>query len=389
MVILRATPYEHFAQEIGSQHIICFGAGNTFDYLLKSCSDELQLFSKIAVILDNSVALDGTLREIYERQIPVKTIQHFLSEDPVMSDYVILLCNNKSINEIIEQLDHIEHFNGVSCFIWNVLLEENGPCFSSTIAALPYHYKDYQIPRKIHYCWFGGKEMPARDRANLESWKKYCPDYEIILWNEKNYDIEKNKYMKDAYLAKKWGFVPDFARFDIIYEHGGFYLDTDVELVRGLDPFTKFKAFLAFEFYNLINPGSGFGSIPKNPLIKELIGIYKDKDFIFADNTLNLVPSPVYTTEFFRNRGVEINNRMQIVEDTVFFPSDFLCPLNQKTALYELTINTHAIHKFFCSWFNDEQLKEWEEAKQNTAVMNERLMHDFINKFLSTNKEIR
>jgi hypothetical protein len=160
-------------------------------------------------------------------------------------------------------------------------------------------------------------------------------------------------------------------------------LDTDVELIRSLDPFTRFKVFFAFEYYNLINPGSGFGSIPKNPILKDLLGIYKDKDFVNADKTLNMVSSPVYVTEFFRSRGVEINNSMQIVDGIVFFPSDFLCPVNQRTALYELTVNTHAIHKFFCSWFEKEQMEEWEGTKQSNAITNERLLHDYFVKFYS------
>ena len=91
------------------------------------------------------------------------------------------------------------------------------------------------IPKKIHYCWFGGKEMPNKDKKCIESWRKYCPDYEIIEWNESNYSLDKCKYMKDAYKEKKWGFVPDFARFDIIYNEGGIYMDTDVELISSLD----------------------------------------------------------------------------------------------------------------------------------------------------------
>ena len=91
------------------------------------------------------------------------------------------------------------------------------------------------IPKKIHYCWFGGNPMPEKDKKCIESWKRYCPDYEIIRWDESNYDVSKNRYMKEAYEEKKWGFVPDYARLDIIYNEGGIYLDTDVELVKNLD----------------------------------------------------------------------------------------------------------------------------------------------------------
>ena len=102
------------------------------------------------------------------------------------------------------------------------------------------------IPKIIHYCWFGGAELPEKDRKCIESWKKFCPDYQIIEWNENNYDVTKNTYMYQAYQAKKWGFVPDYARLDIIYQHGGIYLDTDVELVKNLDSLLENDAFMGF-----------------------------------------------------------------------------------------------------------------------------------------------
>lgn len=377
MAILRAVPYECFAEEIGNRRIICFGAGITLGDIFKFYSDRLHILSRTDVVLDNNIAHYGTTREIYNRQIPVKTVPHFLSENPILSDYVIVLCSTNYTQKMMEQLDQIKSFDRTPCYLWKPLVEESRLVASPAITSISYDYNKYNIPKTIHYCWFGGKEMPARERACIDSWKKYCPDYDIILWNENSFDIEKNEYMKEAYRAKKWGFVPDFARFDIIYEHGGFYLDTDVELVKGLDHFAHFKAFFAFEWHNLINPGSGFGSVPNNPLLKDLRNLYMGKKFINDDKTLNLTSSPIYTTEFFREKGVEINNQMQIVNDTVFLPSDFFSPVNQLTTLYELTANTHAIHKFSCSWFEAEPLREWEDLKQANAAMNDRLLHDY------------
>lgn len=87
------------------------------------------------------------------------------------------------------------------------------------------------IPKVIHYCWFSEKEIPEKYQKCIESWEKCCPDYEIKRWDESNYDISKNPYMKEAYEHQKWGFVPDYARLDILYHYGGIYIDTDVELV--------------------------------------------------------------------------------------------------------------------------------------------------------------
>ena len=100
-----------------------------------------------------------------------------------------------------------------------------------------------RIPKKIHYCWVGGTAKPKSVQYCIDSWKKYCPDYEIIEWNEDNYDFSKNRYMKEAYDNKKWGFVPDYARLDIIYQHGGIYMDTDVEMVANLDDLLEYEGF--------------------------------------------------------------------------------------------------------------------------------------------------
>lgn len=103
------------------------------------------------------------------------------------------------------------------------------------------------IPKIIHYCWIGKSEKPESVEYCIESWKKYCPDYKIIEWNENNYDFIKNEYMKEAYDSKKWGFVPDYARLDIIYNYGGIYLDTDVEIIKSFDALLNQEAFIGFE----------------------------------------------------------------------------------------------------------------------------------------------
>ena len=117
------------------------------------------------------------------------------------------------------------------------------------------------IPKIIHYCWFGGTEIPEADQKCMASWRKYCPDYTIMRWDESNYDYTKNQYMREAYEAKKWGFVPDFARLDIVYTYGGIYLDTDVEIIRNIDDLLVNSAYMGFESGGAaVNPGLGFGA---------------------------------------------------------------------------------------------------------------------------------
>ena len=103
------------------------------------------------------------------------------------------------------------------------------------------------IPKKIHYCWFGGNPLPEDAQKYLESWKKFCPDYEIIRWDEKNFDINQLPYVQEAFKAKKWAFITDYVRLYALYNYGGIYMDTDVEVLKSLDSFLELKAFSGFE----------------------------------------------------------------------------------------------------------------------------------------------
>lgn len=207
------------------------------------------------------------------------------------------------------------------------------------------------IPKKIHYCWFGGNPLPEKDKKCIESWKKMCPDYEIIRWDESNYDITKNQYMKEAYEKKKWGFVPDFARLDIIYENGGIYLDTDVELLKNFDNLLDNEAFMGFEDGKFVNPGLCIGAVPKHETIKMICdAIYTDRHFIKADGTLDLTPSPQMNTEKLVALGMKQDNSKQIVDGITILPKDYFCPRDYVTGKMNITDNTYGIHWFNASW---------------------------------------
>lgn len=224
------------------------------------------------------------------------------------------------------------------------------------------------IPKKIHYCWVGGAPKPQSVLYCIESWKKYCPDYEIIEWNESNYDFRKNQYMSDAYDTQKWGFVPDYARLDIIYHHGGIYLDTDVEMIRCFDELLNYKAFFGFEASDnsdfFVNCGQGFGAEPFHSLIKQLLDVYENKVFIKNDGSLNLLPSPHYTTDGLVNYGLKRQNIDQHLQDAVVFASDVLCPKNFVTGKIKKTNRTVSIHHFTASWMDEEIVKSVKHSQK-------------------------
>lgn len=208
------------------------------------------------------------------------------------------------------------------------------------------------IPKKIHYCWFGGKPLPKLAEKCIASWKKYCPDYEIILWNESNYDFTKHPYMKQALDAKKWAFISDYARLDIVYQHGGIYLDTDVEIIKPLDPLLENELYMGFESHEHVNSGLGFGAEAGHPLIKKMMEDYDNYSFINEDGSLNLTTSPMIQTKFLSTMGLcNDSGKIQTISGCAkIYPSDFFAPKSYITNKIIITQNTYSIHHYDGSW---------------------------------------
>ncbi len=217
------------------------------------------------------------------------------------------------------------------------------------------------IPKKIHYFWVGPTKIPDKNRACIESWKKFCPDYDIIEWNESNYDIAKCAYMKQAYDSKMWGFVPDYARLDIIYQEGGIYLDTDVELIRSLDGLLHCKAFMGFENRKSVALGLGFGAEKGNVFIKQMRDEYDGRAF-------SLTASPVYSTEFLKTYGLRTNGRRQRIHNIDIFPAEYFAPLCYLDRRLKITKNTFSIHWYHASWHTPEQRRQARQTQRINRI---------------------
>ena len=209
------------------------------------------------------------------------------------------------------------------------------------------------IPKIIHYCWFGGNKKSKLIEKCIESWKKYCPDYEIIEWNEKNFDINKNLYIKQAYASKKWAFVTDYVRLDVVYHYGGIYLDTDVELIKSLDDLLQYNAFLASENNKLIATGLGFGAVKNNKIIKLIMDSYKDIPFISEyDGTMDLTACTTRNTttleEIYGNLSEKMNSFID--DNVILLGKEYLCPFDVHTGSMKKTKNTYGIHWYNASW---------------------------------------
>ena len=211
------------------------------------------------------------------------------------------------------------------------------------------------IPKTIHYCWFGGNPLPELAQKCIASWKEYCPDYEIIEWNESNFDFSDCTYAREAYEAKKWAFVSDYARLKIIYEYGGIYLDTDVELLASLDSLLNNDCFMGIEKSNYIATGLGYGAIPKFNIIKELLDLYFHLSFVNTDGTFDLTPCPVITTDLFQKKGFVKEDKTQIIDNTTIYSSEYFCPLDYNYRTCQITENTISIHHYNASWLSTEE----------------------------------
>ncbi|MBQ3532848.1 MAG: glycosyl transferase [Oscillospiraceae bacterium] len=221
------------------------------------------------------------------------------------------------------------------------------------------------IPKTIHYCWFGGAPLPEKERRCIESWRKNCPDYEIKKWDESNYDLNQNEYIRQAYKAKRWAFVTDYVRLDVIYRYGGIYLDTDVEVIRSLDPLLEDSAFAGMESVDgkqlSIATGLGFGAEPGNEIIKEWRDIYENLSFLGADGTQDLLTTPARTTACLEKRGFRQQNVIQLIDGMVIYPTEYFSPKQYDTHNIHITPNTYSIHHYSESWKSEKERKASEE----------------------------
>ncbi len=215
------------------------------------------------------------------------------------------------------------------------------------------------IPKIIHYCWFGGKPLPVSAKKCIESWKKFFPDYEIRRWDESNYNVNKISYTRDAYAAKKFAFVSDYARFDILYQYGGLYFDTDVEIIRPMEDIIMVGSFMGCEHpYQpgaspdslFVNPGLGLGLSPGLGLNRKILDYYESTSFIMSGGHSNPETVVTHTTRLLCQYGLKNTSEIQEVEGIRIYPVDYFCPISTADGKMRITDNTRSIHHYDQSW---------------------------------------
>lgn len=212
------------------------------------------------------------------------------------------------------------------------------------------------IPKKIHYIWFGGSPLPPLAERCIASWRKHMPDYEIIRWDETNFDTGCCDYVREAVSVKKWAFASDYARFKILYEYGGVYLDTDVELLKSLDEIVERGPFMGFEQdfdsakSGTVAPGLGLAANPGLGIFKTILDSYETDHFIKAGGVYDQTTVVVRTTDILKDVGLEEKPGIQNVAGLTIYPSEYFCPKDFLTHEINITEKTYAIHHFDGSW---------------------------------------
>lgn len=357
---LKCCKWEEFKSDIEKTDatLIMFGAGAIGQISTPEVLKNLGLLNRVDCYVDNDSAKWGTYIEACEEKYEIRS-PRYLEE---CSGQTVILLNISRYPDVVKQLEDMTCTKDMTCYVMPMMLIHNF-CMDRS-KGMPVLTKEALIPKKLHYMWLGRNPLPEKLKRCIGSWRKYCPDYEIIEWNEDNYDISKHPYMKDAYEAKAYGFVPDYARIDILYNEGGFYLDTDVEIRRSLEALRYQQAFCGVEKWQIINFGGLSGAVKGHPMIKAYLDARESISFYNQDGSLNKNTCGFYDTRVALSHGYKINGETQCVYGMNIYAYDYFQPYDYMSGIVNETENTYSVHWFNGGWLDESMKKQNEEAKR-------------------------
>lgn len=215
------------------------------------------------------------------------------------------------------------------------------------------------IPKIIHYCWLSDDKYPDKIQKCIDSWKIHLPDYQFKLWDLKAINLDENIWVKQAFESKKYAFAADYIRLFAVYNHGGIYFDTDIEVLKPFDDLLHLPYFLGSEGENIIEAGV-FGAEKNAEWLADCLEYYKGKTFINDDGSFNTTTLPIIMGDQIRSkRSIETKSKFEImnlisngdVKGKLFlFPKEYFCAKNMGTGILENTSETYSIHHFAMSW---------------------------------------
>lgn len=341
--------------------VYIYGAGMIGKIVIPDFFKRNAIEDSLQFYLDGDKRKQGGFVRVNGRDIKISSIDDIGQWDKNS----LIIITNSNYSSVLSMLDSITELDGTEAVIFPVIqamdIKEKGNAGRIQIM----DYCEDEIPKIIHYCWFSGNPIPEKFNRCIESWKTMCPDYEIVKWDESNYDIEKNIYTRQAYNEGKWAFAADYARLDILYSHGGFYMDIDVELLKPLNILRKQGAFFGVEKWGNINTGGCCGALKKHDMVKRMLEYRGNVKFKYDDGTLNLETNGVYETVPFIRMGMHPDNSVQRVNGATIFSSDFFHPYDYMSGQTVITDNTISIHHFNGGWLDEKSRAVREKTVKN------------------------
>lgn len=340
-----------------NQQIIMFGAGAIGTVSIPEILKRYDLLNRIDCYIDNNESLWGNRINAAGKECIINPPSYLKA----CQSNVIIFLNISRFSSVLNQLEKMECTASIECCVMPMMLIHNY-CLDKSYGEICMA-KEQLIPKKIHYMWLGGKPLPDSLKRCIDSWYRFCPDYEIIQWNERNYDIAKHPYMKQAYEHKSYGFLPDYARLDILYNEGGLYLDTDVEIKRSIDDLLYQEAFCGVEKWQIINFGGLSGAVQGHPMIKRFLDAREKVSFVDEDGNPTRITCGIYDTPIAINAGYKINGKNQCICGMNIYAYDYFHPYDYMSGIINETENTYSIHWFNGGWLDEKMKLENEHTK--------------------------
>ena len=354
--------FEAFSQRVKmmGKKIIVYGAGVIGQVAAPYWLNQYQVEDEVICYVDADSYKQGQTVRLSSRNVPIRDLSTL---DKERGRYILLVAVSV-FEPVVEALEQIPGTRDTEVYFLPIMLLDIA--HAPKDAFIVKSSEKPLIPKKIHYCWFGRNTIPIELQRCIDSWKRFCPDYEIIRWDEDNYDIHKSLYMDQAYAHKKWGFIPDYARLDILYQYGGIYLDTDVELIRNLDELLNQPAFCGIENWGTVNFGGCSGAQPGNAIVGAILESRKDVRFIEEDGLLNQKTCGWYETGPLIKEGLRLNGTTQVIADGMMtvYAAEFFHPFDYMSGETMITENTFSIHHFSGSWLGGEAAEARKRTRQ-------------------------
>lgn len=337
MKINKDTNINDIKKQTEKGKLYCFGAG-------AMGVDFCEFAINSGINIENIIFVDNFATYESKNNIPVISKAKMI-ESITDKDFIVIA--TVFSGEIYEDLNTYDILNNVSVGFSPIIYRNEWTPLEKLALT---HKSDIEIPKVIHYCWFGKGEIPDFFEKYLQTWKEKLPDYTIKRWDESNYDVNKVEYTKEAYKNRKFGLVCDYARIDIVYEYGGIYLDIDVEVLKNFDSLLNQNMFATFCSSGKINFGSGFGAVPNHPILKIMRDEYIENIDLLTFNTEYQHQSLLKYNSNYKN-----NWRLQEFDDFVLLPIDIACGCDHYLDEYVKTENTIVVHHCKATWYNKEK----------------------------------